>query len=57
MELQNLCIVKDIVHINAILSFTAVSLEVKLAKFLFLVWYDELMFKLALFPLYGGKYI
>lgn len=43
---------KDIVHVNAIISFTAVTLEVKFAKLFFLIRYDELMFKLALFPLH-----
>lgn len=38
-------------HVNAIISFTAVSLEVKFAKLLFLIWYNVFMFKLALLPL------
>lgn len=42
---------KDIVHVAAIISFTAVSLEVKFTKLLFLIEWDELMFKLAMFPL------
>ncbi len=42
-------------HVNAIISFTAVSLEVKFTKLLLLIWYDELMFKLALFPLCEEK--
>lgn len=43
--------VKDIVHVNAVLSFAAVSLEVKFTKLLFLVWHNMLMLKLALIPL------
>lgn len=48
-------LVKDIVHVNAIFSFAAVSLEVKLTKFLFLVWHNVLMLKLALVPLQETK--
>lgn len=44
-------------HVNAIISFTAVPLEVEFTEFLFLIWYDKLMFKLALFPLYEDKTI
>lgn len=39
-------------HVNAIISFTAVSLKVKLTKLLFLIWYNKLMFKLALLALF-----
>lgn len=48
---------KDIVHVNAIVSFAAVSLEVKFTKLLFLVWHNMLMFKLALVPLQEKKRI
>lgn len=43
--------VKDIVHVNAVISFAAVSLEIKFTKFLFLVWHNMLMLKLALVSL------
>lgn len=46
---------KDIVHVNAIISFAAVSLEVKFTKLFFFIWYDKVMFKFALFPLYKEK--
>lgn len=45
-------LVKDIMHVNAIISFTAVPLEIKFTKLFFLVWDDILMFKLALVPLH-----
>lgn len=48
-------LVKDIVHVNAIFSFAAVSLEIKFTKFLFLVWHNMLMLKLALVPLQEKK--
>lgn len=44
--------VKDIVHVNAVISFAAVSLEVKFTKLLLLVWHNMLMLKLALIPLH-----
>lgn len=43
---------KDIVHVDAVLPFAAVSLEVKLAQLLLLVRHDVLVFKLALHPLH-----
>lgn len=49
-------LVKDIVHVNAIISFAAVSLEIKFTKFLFLVWHNMLMLKLALVPLQEKKH-
>lgn len=42
---------KDIVHVNAIISFAAVTLEVKFTELLFLVRHNMLMLKLALLPL------
>lgn len=42
---------KDIVHVNAVVSLAAVSLEVEFAEFLLLIGHNNLMFKLALFPL------
>lgn len=39
-------------HVNAVISFAAVSLEVKFTKLFFLIWYDMFMFKLALIPLH-----
>lgn len=48
-------LVKDIVHVNAIISFAAVSLEIKFTKFLFLVWHNVLVLKLALVPLQEEK--
>lgn len=48
-------LVKDIVHVNAVISFAAVSLEIKFTKFLFLVWHNMLMLKLALVPLHEKK--
>lgn len=44
-------LVKDIVHVNAIISFAAVSLKVKFTELLFLVWHNVLVLKLALLPL------
>lgn len=38
-------------HVNTIISFAAVSLEVKFTKLLFLVGHNVLMLKLALIPL------
>lgn len=38
-------------HVDAVVSFAAVTLEVKFAQLLFLVWYDEVVLELALFPL------
>lgn len=46
-----LSLVKDIMHVNAIISFTAVSLKVKFTKLLFLIWYNILVLKLALLSL------
>jgi len=43
--------VKDIVHVNAIISFAAVSLEVKFTEFLLFIRHHMLMFKFALLPL------
>lgn len=48
-------LLKDIVHVNAIISFAAVSLEIKFTKLLLLVWHNMLMLKLALVPLQGKK--
>lgn len=42
---------KDIVHIDAVLSFSAVSLDIELAEFFLLLWDYVVMFKLALIPL------
>ncbi len=57
VTLKKNTLVKDIVHVNAIISFAAVPLEVKFTKLLFLIWHDELMFKLALLPLRKGDTI
>lgn len=38
-------------HVNAVVSFAAVSLEVKFTQLLLLVWHNVLMLKLALIPL------
>lgn len=51
----SMLLVKDIVHVNAIVSFAAVSLEIKFTKLLFLVWHNVLMLKLALVPLQEKK--
>lgn len=45
----------DIVHVNAIISFAAVSLQIKFTKLLLLVWHNMLMLKLALVPLQEKK--
>lgn len=42
-------------HVNAVISFAAVSLQVKLTEFLFLIRHNQLMFKFALFPLCKHK--
>lgn len=44
-------------HVNAFISFTAVSLEVEFTKFLLLIRDDKFMFKLALLPLYEDRII
>lgn len=38
-------------HVNAVVSFAAVALQVKLAELLLFVRHDMLVFKLALHPL------
>ena len=38
-------------HVNTVISFAAVTLEVEFAEFLFLIRHNEFVFKLALFPL------
>lgn len=42
-------------HVNAMVSFAAVSLEVELTKFLLLIGNDQLMLKLALLSLQEEK--
>lgn len=42
---------KDIVHVYTDISFGTVSLDIKFAQFLFLLWNNIIMFKLALVPL------
>lgn len=43
-------------HVDAVVSFTAVSLEVEFTQLLLLVWSNQLMFKLTLVPLKESEY-
>ena len=42
---------KDTVHVNAVVSFAAVAMEVEFTQLLLLVWNHQLMFKLTLLSL------